>query len=232
LEFKEKADAVIDSFILRQSTLIHPNCQYIINPFRHDADLMALVINEQTDQILKILIDEDYVLINATLNNRRLRTDLPLGYKKALGDDWHSDSRYLDGRRLERGFGYLMAVMLDDFTKRNGGTHYVPRSHLRRDIPDRNGDYDYAVLEGEAGTVVVMDSGLWHRAGPSSLDSRWAVFNLFGPWFMKPYFDYPKMIGTEGGKLLTPTLRKLFHFNSIPPLDENENLSTLIKMNK
>jgi hypothetical protein len=57
LEFKEKADAVIDSFILRQSTLIHPNCQYIINPFRHDADLMALVINEQTDQILKILID-------------------------------------------------------------------------------------------------------------------------------------------------------------------------------
>ncbi len=228
-EYKKIADRIINRFIEKKSTLIHQDCQYIINPFRHDPAMMELLTNEIVDGLLKILLDPDYVLINATLNNRRHRTDFDTGYQKSLGDNWHTDSRYLYGERLDQGFGYLMVVMLDDFRKENGGTHYVPGSHKLRSIPEREGKYEDKILEGEAGTMVIMDSGVWHKAGGSSLQDRWAVFNLFGPWFMKPYYRFADMMGTEFGQKTNTTIRRLLHYNSIPPLNEDESLSTLIK---
>ena len=229
LKFKEIANKVVSGFIEKKSPLIHQNCQFIINPFRHDKSFYPLLTNDTIDSILKILLDEDYVLINATMNNRRFRNDYETGYAKSLGDNWHTDSRYLGGKRLDEGFGYLVCVMLDDFKKENGGTLYVPGSHLVRTIPDRQGNYEHEVLEGEAGTVVILDSGIWHRAGDSTPQDRWAVFNLFGPWFMKPYFDFPKIVGEEEGKKLSSRYRRLLHFNSIPPLNEDERMSTLSK---
>ncbi len=227
--FKKRADEIITEFVAEKKFLIHQNCQYIFSPFRLDPDFFNLLINDPTDNLLKILLDDDYVLIQATMNNRKNRTDIETGHHKSLGDDWHTDSRYLDGRRLDRGFGYLMAVMLDDFTEENGGTHYVPGSHLIRSVPERQGNYKYNVLAGTAGTVVVMDSGMWHRSGPSSNQDRWAVFNVFGPWFMKPYYDYPKMLGPELGATLSKRTRKLLHYTSIPPLNEDERVNTLIR---
>ncbi len=228
--YKEKADEVITKFIEQKKFLINQNCQYIINPFRHSEIFLDLLINEPTDNLLKILIDDDYVVINATMNNRKIRPDITTGYQKSLGDDWHTDSRYYDGgKRLDRGFGYLMCVMLDDFSEVNAGTHYVPGSHLLRTFPERQGNYKYNILTGEAGTVVVMDSGTWHRSGPPSPYNRWAVFNLFGPWYMKPYFDFPKMFSPEVASTLPKQIKKLLHFNTIPPRDEDERLSTLVR---
>ncbi len=229
-KFKSKADNIISKFIEKKSTLLNQNCQYIVNPFRHDPDLYELLMNDTTDELLKVLLDEDYVVVNATLNNRKFRTDFETGYPKSLGDDWHTDSRYLGGKRLDQGFGFLMLIMLDDFKKDNGATHYVPGSHLLRERPERQADYKHEVIEGEAGTVVIIDSGVWHRSGKPSTQDRWGVFNLYGPWFMKPYFDYPKMVGQEYGEKLSARTKKLLHFNSVPPLNEDERLSTLVKI--
>lgn len=229
-EFKRRADFVINRFIEEKNPLIHNECQYIVNPFRHDPIFYDVLTNDTVDSILKILLDDDYVVVNATMNNRRRRNDFSHGNPKGLGSDWHTDSRYLDGgKRLDKGFGYLMCVMLDDFSEDNGGTKYVPGSHLLRTVPERQANYEHEVLTGEAGTVVLMDSGVWHRAGDASDQDRWAVFNLFGPWFMKPYFNFPEMVGAEGAKKINSRLRRLLHFNSVPPLNENERLSTLTK---
>ncbi len=115
--------------------------------------------------------------------------------------------------------------MLDPFTRENGGTHYIPGSHKRRDRPERQGDYAYEVLTGDPGTMVVFDSGLWHRGGPSSGERRWGVFNLYGPWFVKPYFDYPKMLGQQAGK----NIRRILHYTSQPPVDETVRTNTLVR---
>jgi hypothetical protein len=201
---------------------LESDCHNIWNFFRHDPDFLPLVYNPFMDQIFKKVMDEDYVLIAANIINRQTKGTGQHGA-------WHTDSRYLAGKRLASGFNHGMIIMLEPFTRENAATQYVPRSHLDRSIPDRQGSYPYEHLEGDAGTMVLFDSGLWHRGGPSCEKSRWGVFSMYGPWFMKPYFRFPDMIGEEAGKTLDPELRRLFHFNSTPPLDENERLLTLVK---
>lgn len=192
--------------------------------FRHDPELFALAHHEVLDGILKAVIDEDYVLIAADVINRQKK-----GEASNFANDWHTDSRYLGGKRLEAGFFYSVLVMLDDFTKDNGATHYIPASHKRRERPDRHGEYLHMVLTGKAGTMVVFDSGLWHRGGPSSGQRRWGAFNLYGPWFVKPYFDYPRMMGEGFGQQAGKDLRRLLHYNSQPPVDDTERTNTLVR---
>ena len=82
---------------------------------------------------------------------------------------------------------------------------------------------------GEQGTVVIFDTGLWHRAGtPSRKFSRWSIFALYGPWFMKPYYDFPNMF--KKNCKLSKNLKKLLHFNSVPPKNELERTNTLQKI--
>lgn len=202
------------------------DCHNLWNFFRHDMELLPLVYNKTADCIFKHMLDDDYTLIAGNIINRsKTETD---NKRSEYGDNWHTDSRYLGDQRLAAGFNFGLIIMLDAFSKDNGATQFVPSSHKLRNRPDRNGDYKFDILEGEIGTMVLFDSGLWHRGGPSSTKSRWAVFSMYGPWFMKPYFRFPEMLGPEIGKTLSPELRRLFHYNSNPPLNEDERINTLI----
>ena len=149
--------------------------------------------NKTADCIFKHMLDADYTLIAGNIINRsKTETD---NKRSEYGDNWHTDSRYLGGQRLAAGFNFGLIIMLEAFTKNNGATHFVPRSHKLRNRPERNGPYEFDVLEGEIGTMAIVDSGFWHRGAPSSTKSRWAVFSMYGPWFMKPYFRFPEMLG-------------------------------------
>ena len=55
-------------------------------------------------------------------------------------------------------------------------------------------------MVGSAGDLLIFDCGMWHRAGDPSEKNRWGLFSFYGPWFMKPYFAFPEMLGTERGK--------------------------------
>ena len=87
--------------------------------------------------------------------------------------------------------------MFNDFSKNNGGTLYVPKSHLiRNKKPKRYYNYSYKQIIAKAGTIAITDMALWHRAGDElSKKNRWSVFSYYGPWFMKPYYSYPEMLG-------------------------------------
>jgi len=58
--------------------------------------------------------------------------------------------------------------LLDDFTKANGATRLVPKSHLRGKMPEEvmedplQSHPDEILLEAPAGTVMVFNSHLWH----------------------------------------------------------------------
>ena len=73
------------------------------------------------------------------------------------------------GRRPDHiGFRICNSIwLLDDFTKENGATRVVPGSHLFPSGPDSLEDPmkphpDQILLTGEAGTVVVFNSHVWH----------------------------------------------------------------------
>lgn len=194
----------------------------LLNNFRRDHDMLPLICHPHADSILKTFLNDDYVLINSNLINRFRRSASVSTEVKHAGH-WHSDSRYLGGKRLSNGFSFVGIVMLESFGSDNGATHYVPGSHdnAHTGFPERYGTYEHKYIQGDAGTIALFDSALWHRGGlASDKRSRWSVFNTYGPSFMKPYFWFPTMLGEEFGKTLDPTLRRLFHFDSMMLVDE------------
>ena len=205
-------------------------CQLIDNPFRHEKKLINLMYDKQQDKMFSNLLDKDYVLISSTLVNRKLRPGFAEGKRCVSGANWHSDSRYLNNRRLEKGFGYVTVTMFNDFTNGNSATLYVPKSHNRRDKPNRYGNYSSKPLLGKAGSVAILDSGIWHKAGNASKNNRWGMFNYYGPWFMKPYFDFPKMMGKSFARQISKPLQKLLHYNSKPPINEFQRTNTVTKL--
>lgn len=232
-DFIRRARAIFNSLMKDGYKLVNSNNQFIVNPFRHDPKFLDIIYHDFLDEILKTLLDEDYVMLSSAVLNRKKMSEVVSGYQ-ALGADWHTDSRYLDGgKRLEQGFSYIVLTLLNDFKKENGATHFVPGSFKSREKPQRDGNYEYMVAEAKAGSIVLFDTGMWHRAGPASSEDRWSVTTHYAPWFIKPYYLFPEMFmqkyGEEFVRSLTPVQRRLLHFNSTPPVNEDERFSTLIK---
>ena len=240
---KDQCNFYINKFktILKKFTesdkFVDPYCTLIRNPFRHDIDLANLIYNANADSILLELIDKDYVLVNSTVINRKIDHSIKKPAKN-MGDKWHTDSHYLKNntRRLEKGFGYIVIILFNDFTIENGGTLYISKSHLKREKPDKSGEYNNLenyplnTLKGKAGTVIIMDTGIWHKGGKPSEEDRWSMFSYFGPWYQKPYYRFPEMLGEKFGKETNRHLRRLFHYNSIPPLaDVNNEAASTVK---
>ena len=121
-----------------------------------------------------------------------------------------------------------MTIPLDDFTKKNG-TRYIPNTHLSKKIPNRNGNYDFKVLEANKGDMIIFDSGLWHKAGDTTEKGRWSIFNYYGPWWMKPYFLFDQMLGKKKLKSLNKNLKRMLHFYSTPPINDHKRTHTVIK---
>ena len=116
--------------------------------------------------------------------------------------------------------------MLSPFTKENGGTLIVPGSHRMNTNPtadmevDPNGPYPTETLvTGEAGSVIMFDSRLWHAANHNgTTEPRVSIAIRYAPWWLnldvlRPDSDDRKrMVDEVGGKenLIPLVTRKVF----------------------
>lgn len=204
--------------------------QVLYNYFLHDSKLYDLFAHPLMDEVLTELIDKDYVLISPSARNPHIRADLPEG-KKTSGEGWHVDSRVASpktGELYRPSLSYYSVVALEPFRAGNSATRYVPGSHLRyQRPPSRDAELDHMVWEAEPGTVIFFDSALWHRAGAATNSSRWSVFNMYGPWFMKPYFRFSENMNRCQLAALPPKVQKLVHLQSTPPVNDAVRTGTL-----
>ena len=204
--------------------------QVIYNYFVHDERLYPLFAHELIVAVMTDLIDKDFVLISPSARNPHIDPGLPYD-RVTSGEGWHVDSRVFDARTgalFRPSMSYYAVVALEPFRRGNAATHYVPKSHLEyRKPPDRNGDYRYDVIEAEAGSVVFFNSALWHRTGVPNDESRWSIFNMYGPWFMKPYFRFRENFPADRIAAMPPVVKRLLHLHSTPPVDPNARINTL-----
>jgi ectoine hydroxylase-related dioxygenase (phytanoyl-CoA dioxygenase family) len=94
------------------------------------------------------------------------------------GAGWHADVptgwfRHNKRPRVQLTFAINCFWMMTDFTYANGATRVVPFSHHAPyepgDLP--RGHYDSEVsAEGPAGSCLVMNNAMWHRAGANTSD--------------------------------------------------------------
>lgn len=202
--------------------------QVLDNYFVDDPDLVDLIYQPLTDAVMRRLIDDDYVLISPSARNRRLMGEGALE-RTTSGMGWHTDSRFIQGGQGFRpSLCYMTILMIDSFGAENGATHILPGSQKRYRRPeDRDADLPFDYLLGDVGAMVIFDTALWHRVGEPSRESRWGVFNTYGPWFMKPYHRFTELFSSEQVDSMSPIMRQLLHFDSTPPRDHNESMITL-----
>jgi ectoine hydroxylase-related dioxygenase (phytanoyl-CoA dioxygenase family) len=94
----------------------------------------------------------------------------------------HADQVFVPLPWPKRPQGMNVGWCIDDFTRENGATEFVPGSHrLQRNPGDADRPPAFVPLEAAAGSAVVFESRLWHRTGANTSASatRAAVFAFY-----------------------------------------------------
>lgn len=116
--------------------------------------------------------------------------------------------------------------MLDDFTTENGATRMIPRSHTWRRAPDPGMTGSVAgeeLVTGNAGTVVVMNTHMWHGGTANRTDHCRRALHAFYTRNDKPQQQYQKaLLRPQTVEALTPTQRRVLALDDA----ENDRLSS------
>jgi ectoine hydroxylase-related dioxygenase (phytanoyl-CoA dioxygenase family) len=130
----------------------------------------------------------------------------------------------------EKGFWVCNVIwLLDDFTADNGTTRFVPGSHQTGKLPqevlaDPAAPHpEEKLLIEKAGTVVVMNTHMWHGATANRTAHHRRALHSFYCRRDKPQQQYQKqLLSPEVQQRLSPALRKLLALDD--PL--NDELSS------
>ena len=228
--FKSKLEKILDHRVKKKKVVGHNDNQVLYNYFVEDKSLIKLIHIPKIDVLLKKLLEPNYVMQSTNAQNRikgKINQNIKLKKKYKIGATWHTDSRYLNNRRLDKGFSYLVIIALDEFNKLNGPTKFIENSFNYRSRPKRKINLKFKELIMKEGSVCIMDTGMWHKGGKSTNKSRWSIFSIYTGWFVKPYFNYSKFL--KRNKILGK-YKKLLHYNSTPPeLNEHRGTVTNLK---
>ena len=136
---------------------------------------------------------------------------------------WHADWPYngTNSTHVKAPYGnmimHLSSIwMLTPFTKENGATFILPKSHRLTNNP-ATGEMEGIDLDapnpderqalGPEGSVLLYDSRMWHAVAPNICDkSRVALIVRYAPWWlnltptMKGTPDHDRMVIEKGGK--------------------------------
>jgi len=150
---------------------------------------------------------------------------------KKGGNRTHIDSR-IPITNFQNTFQIAVLLCLDDFTPQNGGTIVWPFSHKTSEDPrilrEKMNIPGGIHVSAPKGSVIYTLGQTWHDVGPNIDGSRrWGIIAYYTRWWIKPTFDYTKC-GTEIYSILTPQQKKLFGFNSCPPLPKEKRHLTVI----
>jgi len=113
--------------------------------------------------------------------------------------------------------------MLDDFTELNGALRIVPGSHRWGRLPEPGARPETEMLVlGKAGTVVVMNSHMWHGGSENKTDRQRRAMHVYYTRGDKPQQQYQKkFVRPEVQARLSPLGRKLLALDDV----RNDQLS-------
>ena len=180
-----------------------PGTRRLANLLDKGAVFAELVSMPKILECIEHVIGPDYKL--SSLNARSTNPH------NGEAQPWHADVSAIADNR---GYWVCNSVwMLDDFTKENGATRLIPRSHTWRRLPEpgNTGSLpDEELVTGKAGTVVIMNAHMWHGGTANRTDRSRRALHAFYTRGDKPQQQYQKaLLRTETIAALTPLQRRV-----------------------
>jgi len=138
------------------------------------------------------------------------------------GYQFHRDGRMM----VKENFWIVLFWMFEDFTKTNGATTVIPRTQHTSESIDVEKAEKTTIL-GKAGDLFFMNANLLHKTG-QNIDgsSRWVLITTYNPWFIKPAVDHTKLFTKSEFEPMSPQLKQVYGFTSVPPSDERKRVYT------
>ena len=174
--------------------------------FVYDDFFVKFIDEKDLMEILERSLGEKYILNLQNCPINRV-------HDKHLGAAWHRDLHY-QHFVPSRPLALNTLVVLDKFTKENGGTFILPFSHKFEQFPSINYVEKNAIqIEADIGDVIILDSLTYHRAGANNTNQeRRLVVNVFTLPLIKKQYNFPKMLN---GKFLdNEKLSYIFGYDS------------------
>ena len=154
--------------------------------FCYDNYFNKFFMNSKIKSMLKECFGGRYILNlqNAPINR---------AYSAHFGSAWHRDLPF-QTFTSSKPIAMNVLVCLDDFTKENGATFVVPKSHKVEYLPNKINQKTKQLI-AKKGDVIFLDAMLYHRAGENlTSKDRNLIVNMFTLPFVKPQLNYSKML--------------------------------------
>lgn len=141
--------------------------------------------------------------------------------QKNYQEAWHRELQY-QHFVCSKPLGIQILYAIDAFTYSNGGTFFLPGSHLFEEFPsDAYVRANQVQIEAPIGSAIVFDAMVYHRgASNHTAHIRRAVNNLYTLPIIQQQIDFAKML--DGKYSDDPELHKLFGYRWRPADDVKE----------
>lgn len=198
----------------RQDNLRHNRRVEFQCPLRYEPYFYNFLELEATRQSVEALLGPWATLRSQTFEDRH-------GEQPDLVQvDWHMNFRVQgDGvKALD------VIYVLDELNQATSCLELVLGSHRRKGRPNTEYmEWARRPFYCPAGSLVLMDARLWHREWAGTPTTRHLLIHqLFVPHWVKPFFDFPRLLGEEAVAARDPRTRRLLGFESRPPVSLQE----------
>jgi ectoine hydroxylase-related dioxygenase (phytanoyl-CoA dioxygenase family) len=176
--------------------------------------LSKVAANKRVIQIINNALGEFYTLM---LQNAIINKPYPEHYS-SNACAFHRDLNY-QHFTSSRPLSISALFCIDDFTKKTGGTCVLPYTHKSEKCPS---EYyiqkNEKVVNAKAGSVIIFDSMMYHRAGRNTSDNvRRAINNMYVLPFIKQQISLPTFL--KGKYAENPFYKQLLGYDCEPEKD-------------
>jgi len=181
-------------------------------PLKYDDYFINIATNKIVLKIVERFLGDFYILNlqNAIINRPN---------EEHHQSSWHRDLPY-QNFTISNPISINALFCIDEFSPKTGATVVVPYTHNTEILPsDRYIAKHQAVATAKAGSVIVFDSMLFHKAGYNSSNIiRRAVNHQYQIPLLKQFYDFPKVL--DGKFSDDKFLAQLLGYTSQIPLDD------------
>lgn len=116
-------------------------------------------------------------------------------------------------------------IYLSDVNLESGPTQIVPYSHRINRYPTKKDEINSKKITGKKGTILIINSSLWHGSSIKKNFDRRAILTLvYTRWFMRQQFALPFSLSKKTANKLSIKNKKILGFYNYPPIDETQRV--------